>query len=426
MYCLYRVMEALQPLPWVANVQVISSAKMPVMKVKTTAGLSMDVTFADGGTVAHPTTGVHNGLATLSVVRQCCDAYPEVRPLALVLKQFLREQGLNEAFSGGLSSYSVVLMTTAFLQMWGHETGCAPFLLDVRRALCVQAPTAARLRARRRTPASAPGDGCDPQRPPKLHVVTTSPQKDEVPSPSGRGLPPQMSPKSVAGGEGPPGDGFDTVAAASKPRGRSFTADELPSARAAELGDALFDDDAAASVGQLLMNLLQYFGAHFRSDVYGLSVRQGGFYFALPPSPPTIGPDGRPAACAPKTLVMEDPLAPGHNVAASSFNFLRVASVLEDAYFALTAFRPTQFKPTLLSCLLHRSGWATTMSVLDNVDLPTPTPARSAVKGEAMTIRLKGHAQRTEKTDAPLAVPNVASESTEDSAPLVEHAVAAC
>jgi len=42
--------------------------------------------------------------------------YPPLKPLTLVLKQFLVEKGLNDPFVGGLSSYGLVLMITAILQ----------------------------------------------------------------------------------------------------------------------------------------------------------------------------------------------------------------------------------------------------------------------------------------------------------------------
>jgi DNA polymerase sigma len=46
---------------------------------------------------------------------------PPLRPLLLVLKALLREAGLNEVFSGGLSSYSLFSMVLAHLQCEGYE-----------------------------------------------------------------------------------------------------------------------------------------------------------------------------------------------------------------------------------------------------------------------------------------------------------------
>lgn len=55
--------------------------------------------------------------------------------------------------------------------------------------------------------------------------------------------------------------------------------------------------------------------------------------------------------------MVEDPLAPGQNVAASSFNYAKIASTFEDCYLALSFFKPTRFTPTLLSCILSRRGF---------------------------------------------------------------------
>ena len=58
----------------------------------------------------------HNGLNTCVFVRQLVQRYPPLKPLTLVLKQFLVERGLNDPFVGGLSSYGLVLMIVAVLQ----------------------------------------------------------------------------------------------------------------------------------------------------------------------------------------------------------------------------------------------------------------------------------------------------------------------
>ena len=42
--------------------------------------------------------------------------YAPLRPLVLVLKYFLTRKGLCEAFTGGLSSYALLLVTARFLQ----------------------------------------------------------------------------------------------------------------------------------------------------------------------------------------------------------------------------------------------------------------------------------------------------------------------
>ena len=45
------------------------------------------------------------------------EAYPALPYLVLVLKQFLLQRDLNEVFTGGISSYSLILLTVSFLQL---------------------------------------------------------------------------------------------------------------------------------------------------------------------------------------------------------------------------------------------------------------------------------------------------------------------
>ena len=45
------------------------------------------------------------------------DKYPNLKYIVLVLKHFLLQRDLNEVFTGGISSYSLILMTVSFLQV---------------------------------------------------------------------------------------------------------------------------------------------------------------------------------------------------------------------------------------------------------------------------------------------------------------------
>lgn len=47
--------------------------------------------------------------------------YPSLAKLVMVLKQFLYLRDLNEVFTGGISSYSLILMTISFLQLHPRE-----------------------------------------------------------------------------------------------------------------------------------------------------------------------------------------------------------------------------------------------------------------------------------------------------------------
>ncbi|XP_021864272.2 uncharacterized protein [Spinacia oleracea] len=63
----------------------------------------------------------HTGLQTSELVKQLTDQFPATIPLALVLKQFLADRSLDQSYSGGLSSYCLVLLITRFLQHEHHH-----------------------------------------------------------------------------------------------------------------------------------------------------------------------------------------------------------------------------------------------------------------------------------------------------------------
>ncbi|XP_057250564.1 uncharacterized protein LOC104905346 isoform X2 [Beta vulgaris subsp. vulgaris] len=63
----------------------------------------------------------HTGLQTTELVKQLTDQFPAAIPLALVLKQFLSDRSLDQSYSGGLSSYCLVLLITRFLQHEHHH-----------------------------------------------------------------------------------------------------------------------------------------------------------------------------------------------------------------------------------------------------------------------------------------------------------------
>ncbi|XP_061998329.1 uncharacterized protein LOC133715725 isoform X2 [Rosa rugosa] len=60
----------------------------------------------------------HTGFQTTQLVKDLTEQFPAATPLALVLKQFLADRSLDQSYSGGLSSYCLVLLIVRFLQ---HE-----------------------------------------------------------------------------------------------------------------------------------------------------------------------------------------------------------------------------------------------------------------------------------------------------------------
>ncbi|GAV62042.1 NTP_transf_2 domain-containing protein/PAP_assoc domain-containing protein [Cephalotus follicularis] len=66
-------------------------------------------------------TPSHTGLQTTELVKELTEQFPAATPLALVLKQFLADRSLDQSYSGGLSSYCLVLLITRFLQHEHHH-----------------------------------------------------------------------------------------------------------------------------------------------------------------------------------------------------------------------------------------------------------------------------------------------------------------
>ncbi|XAR63209.1 Polynucleotide adenylyltransferase [Bertholletia excelsa] len=63
----------------------------------------------------------HTGLQTTELVKELTEQFPAATPLALVLKQFLADRSLDQSYSGGLSSYCLILLITRFLQHEHHH-----------------------------------------------------------------------------------------------------------------------------------------------------------------------------------------------------------------------------------------------------------------------------------------------------------------
>lgn len=95
----------------VSSIKVISNTAVPIIKLKALSsngqGVPMDVSFEGL---------VHQGLEANKLCVMLMDEFLSLRPIVLVLKQFLSRRGLCESFTGGLSSYALLLITARFLQ----------------------------------------------------------------------------------------------------------------------------------------------------------------------------------------------------------------------------------------------------------------------------------------------------------------------
>lgn len=89
------------------SLQVITKARVPIIKFVDAHGhFQVDISF-----------NVESGINASNIVQDLMAKYPALKPLTYVLKQFLLIRGLNEVYTGGLSSYGLSAILTSFLQM---------------------------------------------------------------------------------------------------------------------------------------------------------------------------------------------------------------------------------------------------------------------------------------------------------------------
>lgn len=289
--------------------------------------------------------------------REFSDKMPELLPMTLVLKQFLREQGLNHPYKGGLSSYSLTLLIIAFLQMMYHQCSKPPVHVEIdgwKERLRQQ--RLSRKKNEERPPAPPLSRTNNPQ---ESKEMTSQSKNDDESDNESRGI--------------------LTVDPAFDENFPTYT-NNYPANPSKGCG---------YSLGFLLFRFLEFYGACFDYQHFGLSVRCGGFFFPLQPVPIAdqkgggslntngvnpgpmganmqeaaqpnnvqAGSNGPTRFATYQSITIEDPLFPGRNAAAASYAFASIASAFESAFFSLACFRPTRFQPTLLSCLLHKEGF---------------------------------------------------------------------
>lgn len=83
----------------------------PILKIiEKQTQIPMDITF-----------NIIDGYQAVNPIKQLMKKYPPLKPLALVIKAFLRERKLNETYKGGVGSFLLVILVVAFLQFERKE-----------------------------------------------------------------------------------------------------------------------------------------------------------------------------------------------------------------------------------------------------------------------------------------------------------------
>ncbi|XP_012530493.1 terminal nucleotidyltransferase 4B [Monomorium pharaonis] len=90
-----------------SSIKVLDKASVPIVKLTDKESeIKVDISF-----------NMNNGVKSAELINTFKKQYPVLEKLVMVLKQFLLQRDLNEVFTGGISSYSLILMTISFLQL---------------------------------------------------------------------------------------------------------------------------------------------------------------------------------------------------------------------------------------------------------------------------------------------------------------------
>jgi len=93
-------------LAWRNGVKVITTAKVPIIKFQEVkSGSFIDIAFE-----------VNTGIENTKIVQNFLVQYPLLRPLTLVVKYYLKQNFLNDTWSGGIGSYTLVILIISYLQ----------------------------------------------------------------------------------------------------------------------------------------------------------------------------------------------------------------------------------------------------------------------------------------------------------------------
>lgn len=103
------------------TIKVLDKASVPIIKyTDKRTDIRVDVSF-----------NMLNGVKSAKLITGFMTQYPPLSPLVYVLKQFLLQRNLNEVFTGGISSYCLILMAISFLQLHPNHLVASIRLRDV-------------------------------------------------------------------------------------------------------------------------------------------------------------------------------------------------------------------------------------------------------------------------------------------------------
>lgn len=118
--CLRQASRRLATQSWLVpdSLKTIEGTKIPIitMRVRVPADHAFDGLPTDIPIDISFEAADNQGLEAVALVRQLVSMFPMLTPLTLFFKQFLHDQHLHRAYTGGLSPYCLLLLITRFLQ----------------------------------------------------------------------------------------------------------------------------------------------------------------------------------------------------------------------------------------------------------------------------------------------------------------------
>ena len=86
------------------SIEAIKFTKVPIIKLQDReTGINVDISF-----------NRTNGIYCVKLVKHLQKKFPELRPLLLVLKTFLKSRNLNEPYHGGVGSFLLTMLVVSY------------------------------------------------------------------------------------------------------------------------------------------------------------------------------------------------------------------------------------------------------------------------------------------------------------------------
>ena len=88
------------------SIEPLKHTKVPLIKLQDKqTDINLDISF-----------NRTNGIYCVKLVKFLQKKYPELRPMILILKSFLKSRQLNETYHGGVGSFLLTMLVTSYLQ----------------------------------------------------------------------------------------------------------------------------------------------------------------------------------------------------------------------------------------------------------------------------------------------------------------------